>query len=85
MRTALTAFSALIVAAPVALAQNVSSKPPHHHASGKHHRVVSGSYAPRHAMQAKGYRGTFGYTLNEPKDYTYDISRSAGGGGGGGM
>jgi hypothetical protein len=66
------------------LAQNVSSKTPDHHASGKHHRVVSAGHAPRHAMHAKGYPGAFGYAPSGPKDYTYDNSRNAGGGGGGG-
>jgi hypothetical protein len=84
MKTAIIALSALIVAAPAVLAQNASSKTPDHHASGKHHRVVSAGAAPRHAMHAKGYPGTFGYAPSEPKDYTYDISRSGGGGGGGG-
>jgi hypothetical protein len=86
MKTAITALSALIVAAPAVLAQNVSSRTsdPRHHASIKHHRVVSGGHAPRHAMHAKGYPGAFGYAPSEPKDYTYDNSRNAGGGGGGG-
>jgi hypothetical protein len=83
MKTAVIALCALIVAAPAVLAQNVSSKTLDHHAS-KHPRIVSGGHAPRHAMRAKGTPGAFGYAPSEPKDYTYDISRSAGGGGGGG-
>jgi hypothetical protein len=85
MKTAITALSALIVAAPAVLAQNVSSRTadPQHHAR-KHHRVVPAGYAPRQAMHAKGYPGAFGYAPGEPKDYTYKNSRNAGGGGGGG-
>ena len=84
MKTAITALSILIVAAPAALAQNVSSKTPDRHASKQHHRLVSAGYAPRHAMHAKGYPGTVGYAPNAPKDYTYENSSNAGGGGGGG-
>jgi hypothetical protein len=91
MKTAIIALSAavLIAAAPAVLAQNVLSKTPdqQHHASKKHPRVVS-SYAPRHAMHAKGFKtvypGAFGYAPSAPKDYAYEISRIAGGGGGGG-
>jgi len=84
MKTAITALCVLIVAAPAVLARNVSSKAPGHHAASKHHRVILGGYAPKHAMPARGTPGAFGYAPSEPKDYTYDISRSAGGGGGGG-
>jgi hypothetical protein len=86
MKTAITALCALVVAAPAVLAQNASSKTPEprHHASGKHHRVVSVGHAPRPAMHAKGTPGVFGYAPNQPKDYTYENSSNAGGGGGGG-
>ena len=83
MKTAITALSALIVAAPAVLAQNLSSKTPAHHASRTHHRVVSGGDASRHAMHVEGYPGAFGHAPNAPKDYTYENSRNAGGGGGG--
>lgn len=85
MKAAITALSALIVAVPAVLAQNVSGRTPdpQHHAFKKHHRVVSSGYAPRHAMHTKGYPGAFGYTPGEPKDYTYENIRNAGGGGGG--
>jgi hypothetical protein len=85
MKTAITALCALIVAAPAVLAQNASKTPdPRHHASGKHHRLVSAGHAPRHAMHARGTPGAFGYVPNAPKDYTYENSSNAGGGGGGG-
>jgi hypothetical protein len=86
MKTAIIVLCALIIAAPAVLAQNALSKTPdpRHHASGKHHRVVWGGHAPRHAMHARGTPGAFGYAPNGPKDYTYENSSNAGGGGGGG-
>jgi hypothetical protein len=84
MKTAIIVLCALIVAAPAALAQNVSSKTPDRHASKQHHRLVSAGHAPRHAMNAKGTPRAFGYAPNAPKDYTYENSSNAGGGGGGG-
>lgn len=83
MKTAITALSILIVAAPAVFAQNVSGRP-QHHASSRHHRVVWAGHAPRHAMHAKGTPGAFGYAPYAPKDYTYENSSNAGGGGGGG-
>ena len=86
MKTTIIALSAaaLIAVGPAVLAQTVSSKTPaqQHHVSKKHHRLASG-YAPRHTMNTR-YPGAGRYVPSEPKDYTYDISRSAGGGGGGG-
>ena len=92
MKSVIIALSAavLIAAAPAVLAQNLSSKTldQQHHATKKHLRVVA-SYAPRHAMHAKGlitdYPGAFGYAPSAPKDYTYENSRNGGGGGGSGM
>lgn len=84
MKTAIITLSALLIASPAALAQNVSSKIAAHHVARTNHRVVAAGHAPSHVMHAKGAPKAFGYAPNEPKDYTYDISRSAGGGGGGG-
>jgi hypothetical protein len=84
MKTAITALSALIVATPVVLAQNVSGKAPSHHASTKHHRVVSAAQSPKQPTHVKGYPGAFGNASTAPKDYTYENSSVAGGGGGGG-
>jgi hypothetical protein len=83
VKTTIIALSAaaLIAAAPAVLAQNVSSKTQdqHHQVPKKHPQSVSG-YAPRHAMHARGlktgYSGAFGYAPSEPKDYTYENSRS---------
>ena len=84
MKTAIIALSVLIVTAPAVLAQNLSSKPPHHHAAGTHHRAVSAGHAPRQAMHARGNAGALGGAPSGLKDYTYENSRNAGGGGGGG-
>ena len=87
MKTTTIALSAaaMIVAAPVALAQNATSKTP-----GLHHQVSKkqvAPYATAHAMHPRGTQmgqpGAFGYAPS-PKDYTLENSRQAGGGGGGG-
>jgi hypothetical protein len=81
--------AALIAAAPVVLAKNVSSKTlsQQHIVFKKRPQVVTG-YAPWlvvHATGAKtGYSGASSYPPSGPKDYTYDNSRNGGGGGGGG-
>lgn len=78
--------AALIAAAPVSFARNVSSKTPEqqHQILKKHIRTTSG-YTPWHATRAKNYPGASSYGPNEPKDWGLESSRQAGGGGGSGM
>jgi hypothetical protein len=93
VKTTIIALSAaaLIVAAPIVLAQGAASKTPslQHKVSKQHHPSVSG-YAPPREMQTRnsmrGYPGAFGYAPGEPRGLNRDLdsSRQAGGGGGGG-
>ena len=89
MKTTIIALSAaaFIAAAPVVLAQGVSSKTPslRHEVSKKHSPGVSG-HVPLREMQArpkKRYPGAFG-SAPELLDRETEMSRQAGGGGGGG-
>ncbi len=81
--------SALIATAPAALAKDASTRTPalHHKILKRHSAGVSG-YDPWRQVQARGpkrgYSGAYGYTPDQPKDYTYENSSRAGGGGGGG-
>ena len=91
MKTTIIALSAtaLIAAAPAALAQGVSGSRPslQHKVSKTHH--LAGHARPRH-MQVpgvgKGHPGAFGYAPGEPKGYLdrdLEVSgRQAGGMGG---
>ena len=88
MKTTIIALSAAaLIAAPVVLAQNVSSKTPdqQHKVTKKRPQVVTG-YAPWRVVHAKGvktgYPGASSYPPSALKDYSYDNSRNAGGGGG---
>ena len=92
MKTTIIALSAaaLFAAAPVVLAQGVTSKTPglQHKVSKKHHPAVPG-YTPRREMQArgsnngsnKGYPRAFGYAPGAALDRETEITRKAGGGG----
>ena len=88
--TTIALFAAvLITAAPAALAQNVSTKTPHHHKVFKKHPQVVTGYAPWQVMHATngartGYPGASRYAPSAPEGYTNDASKNAGGGAGGG-
>jgi hypothetical protein len=89
VKTTIIALSAaaLIAAAPVVFAKNVSNKTlsQQHIVFKKRPQVVTG-YAPWHEAHARGvktgYLGASSYPPSALKDYSYDNSRNAGGGGG---